>query len=218
MRILLVDDHAELRDLVARALVRDGHVVEDAATLSAARTRLAAQSFDLIVLDLGLPDGDGEALCRELRRQGRVTAILVLTARGSVTSRVTALDAGADDYLRKPFAVAELRARVRALGRRRETLAPTLLRRGDVALDFAGRRAFVGDREAPLTAREWAILELLARRGGRVVSRDAVLDGVWGEATERSGASLEVLIARIRRKLAPELIRTVRGEGYALGP
>ncbi len=218
MRILLVDDHAELRDLVARALVRDGHVVEDAATLSAARARLAAQSFDLIVLDLGLPDGDGEALCRELRHQGRVTAILVLTARGSVTSRVTALDAGADDYLRKPFAVAELRARVRALGRRRETLAPSLLRCGDVALDFAGRRAFFGDREAPLTAREWAILELLARRGGRVVSRDALLDGVWGEATQRSGASLEVLIARIRRKLAPELIRTVRGEGYALGP
>jgi len=218
MRILLVDDHAELRDLVGRALVREGHVVEHAATLSAARARLAGQLFDLIVLDLGLPDGDGEALCRELRQQGVSTAILVLTARGSVTSRVTALDAGADDYLRKPFAVAELRARVRALGRRRETLAPSVLRRGDIALDLAGRRALVRDREAPLTAREWAILELLARRDGRVVSRDALLDGVWGEATERSGASLEVLIARIRRKLAPELIRTVRGEGYALGP
>lgn len=218
MRVLLVDDHAELRDLVGRALARDGHVVEQAATLSAARARLAGQSFDLIVLDLGLPDGDGEALCRELRRQGALTPILVLTARGSVTSRVTALDAGADDYLRKPFAVAELRARVRALGRRRETLAPSVIQRGDITLDLAGRRAFVREREAPLTAREWAILELLARRRGRVVSRDALLDGVWGEATERSGASLEVLIARIRRKLAPDLIRTVRGEGYALEP
>src|SRR5262245_14457028 len=122
MRVLLVDDNAEVLDLVARALDRDGHVVVTAATAAAARAQVVEHSIDLLVLDLGLPDGSGQVLCKELRQTGFSAPILVLTAQSAVASRVDSLDAGADDYLSKPFALAELRARVRALGRRARTV------------------------------------------------------------------------------------------------
>ena len=128
------------------------------------------------------------------------------------------LDAGADDYLGKPFAVAELRARVRALGRRSGTVRTFVHERDGLLLDFSARRAVVNGQEAPITAREWSILELLAGRKGRVVSRRELLDAVWGDASDSANASLDVLIARIRRKLAADVIRTVRNEGYAFGP
>jgi len=218
MRVLVIDDHAEVLDLVKRTLARDDHVVTVAASATAARERLAECEIDLIVLDLGLPDGSGQELCRELRREGNAAPILVLTARSAVSSRVECLDAGADDYLSKPFAVAELRARVRALGRRSATLRTFVYEQDDLVLDFSARRATVRGEEAPVTAREWSILELLIGRKGRVVSRRELLDAVWGQADEAASASLDVLIARIRRKLARDLIRTVRNEGYAFGP
>ncbi|HMJ14925.1 MAG TPA: response regulator transcription factor [Polyangiaceae bacterium] len=217
MRVLVVDDHAELLDLVGRALARDGHSVLTAQSAAEARTALAQNTVDLLVLDLGLPDGSGQDLCRSVRKSGNAAPILVLTAQSAVSSRVECLDAGADDYLSKPFAVAELRARVRALGRRAVSVRTFVYERNGIFLDFAARRARVNGEEAPVTAREWSILELLAARSGRVVNRAEVLESVWGEVTDATSASLEVLVARIRRKLSSNVIRTVRGEGYALG-
>jgi two-component system, OmpR family, response regulator len=217
MRVLVVDDEVEVLDLVERALLRDDHKVHTARSEREAREALAAHGLDLMILDLGLPDGSGKELCRDLRRRGNPMPILVLTAESAVSSRVACLDAGADDFLGKPFAVAELRARVRALGRRAISLRTFAYERGDVFLDFAARRAVVAGQEAPITAREWSILELLAARSGRVVSRSELLDGVWSEISDATNASLDVLIGRIRKKLGTHVVRTVRGEGYALG-
>ncbi len=215
MRVLVVDDEADLRSVVARALKADGHAVATAADLEAARARVV-EGTDLIVLDLRLPDGFGLDLCRELRAEGSTVAILVLTALSQVALRVEGLDAGADDFLAKPFAVAELRARVRALGRRGTLPRGLMYTHDDVVLDFAGRHATRAGREVAVTAKEWSILEMLARRPGRVVARLDLLDGVWGDASDSAASSLEVLVGRLRRKLGADLIRTLRGEGYAL--
>lgn len=215
MRVLIVDDEADVRSVVARALQADGHAVITAANLQAARAR-HAEGFDLVVLDLRLPDGFGLDLCRELRADGATLPILLLTASSQVALRVEGLDAGADDFLAKPFAVAELRARVRALGRRGALPRGLVYRNADVVLDFAGRRAERAGVVVPVTAKEWSILELLAPRAGRTVSKLELLEGVWGEAGDHALGSLEVLVGRLRRKLGAELIRTLRGEGYSL--
>jgi len=216
---MVVDDDEDVLSVVTRALTVDGHLVQSADSVAGARALIAEQEPNLLVLDLGLPDGDGLAVCRELRAEGLTFPILILTARSSVAVRVLGLDGGADDYLAKPFAVAELRARVRALGRRaagldRTTRAGKVVR-GDVVLDFAARRALRNEVEVPVTPREWVMLELLASRHGEIVSRTRVLEEAWGVATEANGKSLEVLVARVRKRLGADLIRTVRGEGYA---
>ncbi len=188
MRVLVIDDEADVRSVVARALQADGHAVSTAADLEAARERVAS-GLDLIVLDLRLPDGFGLDLCRELRAEGSTVPILLLTALSQVAVRVEGLDAGADDFLAKPFAVAELRARVRALGRRGALPRGLIYKHEDIVLDFAGRSARRAGRDVAVTAREWAILELLAHRAGRIVSRLDVLEGVWGtRASRRQGA------------------------------
>ncbi len=215
MRVLVVDDEADVRSVVARALRSDGHVVSTAEDLATARER-ASEGAELLVLDLRLPDGFGLALCRELRAAGSTVPILLLTALTQVALRVEGLDAGADDFLAKPFAIAELRARVRALGRRGALPRGLTYVRDDLVLDFAGRIARRADRDVAITAREWAILELLARRAGRVVARFDLLESVWGESSDAASSSLEVLIGRLRRKLGAEVIRTLRGEGYSL--
>lgn len=215
MRVLVIDDEADVRSVVARALQADGHAVSTAADLEAARERVAFGA-DLIVLDLRLPDGFGLDLCRELRAEGSMVPILLLTALSQVAFRVEGLDAGADDFLAKPFAVAELRARVRALGRRGTLPRGLIYRHEDIVLDFAGRSARRAGRDVAVTAKEWTILEVLAHRTGRVVSRIDLLEGVWGDSSETASGSLEVLISRLRRKLDPNLIRTLRGEGYSL--
>lgn len=217
MNVVVVDDDDELCELVGTALARDGHTVHVARSLASTRAVLSEHEADVLVLDLGLPDGSGLELCNELRRARHGPRILILTATGDVAARVAGLDAGADDYLVKPFAVAELRARVRALARRNEPEIVAPLLRGDVTLSLATRRAFRSGLEVALTPREWAIIELLARAGGRVVPRDTLLLEVWGEASDSANASLGVLMARIRRKLGTDLIRAVRGEGHALG-
>ncbi len=216
MRVLVVDDEQELQSVVSRALVRDGHAVTSAIDLATAREALET-SPDVLVLDLSLPDGLGLVLCRELRASQSTVPILVLTAHAEVARRVEALDAGADDFLGKPFAVAELLARVRALGRRGPLPRGLQFQQGDVRLDFASRQGWKRETQVAVTAREWAILEVLARRAGRLVPKTELLEGVWGEASDSTAGSLEVLVARLRRKLGAELIRTVRGEGYALG-
>lgn len=215
MRVLVVDDEAEVRSVVARALRADGHAVTAAEDLQAARRRVA-EGIDLLVLDLRLADGFGLELCRELRAEGASIPILLLTALSQVALRVEGLDAGADDFLAKPFAVAELRARVRALGRRGALPRGLTYERDDVRLDFAGRHGTRAGQPIAITSREWSILEVLVRRSGRVVSRSELLESVWGEASETAASSLEVLVGRLRRKLGAELIRTLRGEGYAL--
>jgi DNA-binding response OmpR family regulator len=216
MHVLIVDDHPELRDLVARALSRDDHTVTVAASLSEARERLALRGADLVILDLALPDGTGIDLCRELRRDQSSIPILLLTAHGEVPQRVAGLDAGADDFLAKPFAMAELRARVRALLRRGSVLRANVRTIQDVELDFGARRASRAGVEVPLTAREWSLLDLLARRAQRAVSRDEILETVWGDLSESASASLDVIVARVRRKLGNGALRTVRAYGYAL--
>ncbi|MFO0734670.1 MAG: response regulator transcription factor [Labilithrix sp.] len=215
MRVLLVEDHKEVVEVVTRALVKDEHRVLAARSLDEADAAIATSTFDAIVLDLGLPDGSGLAWCKRVRGEGLATPILVLTAQSAVATRVSGLDSGADDFLPKPFAVAELRARVRALGRRapNHTMRPFMSR--DVQLDFSARRALVGGLEVPLTAREWKIVEMLTSRAGRVVRRSEILEAFWGDRAESSEASLEVLVGRIRKKLGLAFIRTVRGEGYA---
>lgn len=218
MRVLVVDDDPDVRSVLERALEREGHVVVSAPDLAGARLALAAGETDVIVLDLGLPDGSGVELCRTLRAERETVPVLVVTARSEVSRRVEALDAGADDFLAKPFAIAELRARVRALGRRRVLpLAASRWQAGAVALDLGARLATREGAAVVLTPREWAILEALVSRAGRVVQRSTLLEEIWGDRDDAHRASLEVLIARIRRKLGDEVVRTVRGEGYAVG-
>ena len=215
MRVLVIDDDADVRSVVARALRADGHAVVTAEDLNSAGERVV-EGTDLIVLDLRLPDGFGIDLCRELRAEGSTIPILLLTALTQVALRVQGLDAGADDYLAKPFAVPELRARVRALGRRGALPRGLVYTHDDIQLDLAGRRATRAGKEVAVTSKEWAILETLVKRAGRVVSRWELLESVWGDTDDSAISSMEVLIGRIRRKLAPSLIRTLRGEGYSL--
>ena len=219
LRILVVEDHAETRRMLERALREAGHVVVEASDLDSARRRAVEGGFGLVLLDWMLPDGSGTELCREMRKARDTTPILLLTARGGVEDRVLGLDAGADDYLRKPFAVAELLARVRALSRRGPRLLEEVIALGPVEFRLAERKVLVRGREAPITAREMAVLEVLLRRRGHAVARADILQAVWG-AEDASAGSLEVLIGRIRRKLGEvgeSLLRTHRGYGYSIG-
>lgn len=217
MRLLVVDDDVEVRSLLVRALERDRHQVVAVDTVQGARDALRRGSIDMIVLDLALPDASGIDLCCELRAARSALPVLMLTAHAEVSERVRALDAGADDFLAKPFAVAELRARVRALGRRIGLYAvPANITHGALQVDFRIRRATRDHVPISLTAREWLILETLAARTGGLVRRSELLERGWSDVTEASAASLEVLIGRIRRKLGADIIRTKRGEGYTL--
>jgi two-component system, OmpR family, response regulator len=218
MRVLVVDDEQEMRDLLSRNLGRT-HGIKTVATCKEAELALAGAPFDVLILDVMLPDGSGIELCARLRSAGVETPILLLTARGEVRSRVAGLDAGADDYLAKPFALSELRARVAALGRRGPIRRDRAVVIGPLVVDLEGRRVRVNDRPLPLTAKELAIVDLLATRHGKVVAREDLIECVWGEVSDSARASLEVLIARIRRKLgdSASLLQTVRGIGYTLG-
>ena len=218
VRVLVIDDDADVRSVLLRALERDGHAVSGARDLAEAQRAMESGPLDVIVLDVGLPDGSGIDLLRTLRAERETTPVMVVTARSEVARRVEALDAGADDFLGKPFAVAELRARVRALGRRRvSSLATPILTIDDASVDLNARLATRHQEAVSITPREWAILDALAARRGRVVARSVILEEVWGEGGETHQASLEVLVAHIRKKLGERVLRTVRGEGYALG-
>ena len=216
MHVLVVDDNAELIELVSRSLTSDGHRVTAATSIAKAQTLLASETFSVIVLDVGLPDGSGVSLCQAVRNAEMPTPILMLTAHAGVSERVEGLDAGADDFMAKPFAVAELRARVRALGRRKGQPALVTWARGGLQLDFSKKTAAIDARQVLLTTREWAILAMLVNAQGRVVSQSQLLEDIWGDENDAARASLEVLIGRIRKKLGESVIRTVRGEGYAI--
>jgi two-component system OmpR family response regulator len=219
-RVVIVEDDREMRQLLLDALGNDGYAVTAVGQGSEASEVVLQESVDVVVLDVWLPDVNGVQLCQDWREEGIRTPILMLTARTDVSSRVAGLEAGADDYLGKPFALAELRARLGALMRRRgRSLRGEMFRRGAVAVDFGRRRAWVGGREVAVTRRELEVLERLAEASGHAVSREDLLRDVWGEATRESAASLEVMVARLRRKLdhpGGRLVRTLRGYGYAL--
>lgn len=219
MRVLLVEDSARVGEAVSAALRARGWTVATARSRKEADEATSAQFFDVAVVDVGLPDGSGLEWCAAARRSGTQTPILILTARTQVRDRVAGLEAGADDYLGKPFAMDELAARVIALSRRGpHWLAPVRLY-GRLRMDRDRRLVSVDGEPLALTPRELDVVLLLAWRDGRVVTRDDLLDAVWGEATERAAASLEVLVARIRRKLADagirDALRTARQHGYA---
>jgi two-component system OmpR family response regulator len=216
MRLLIVEDNDEVRELVSKAVAKDGHVILTAASGGEADALLEEEAFDLLILDLGLPDGDGLRICKALRASGSSIPILVLTAHATITSKVSGLDAGADDFLGKPFAVAELRARVRALLRRAGSARPASVDLPGARLDFGAKRAWSGEVEVPLTAREWALLELLIGRRGRIVSRIEILESLWATDTAAAAASLDVIVGRVRKKLGTALVRTIRGEGYSI--
>ncbi len=219
MRILLVEDSERVTTVVVAALKAAGHEISPTSTCADALVQLREASFDLAIVDVGLPDGSGLDVCRSARKGGFDLPILMLTARNDVGDRVSGLDAGADDYLGKPFATAELNARVRALARRGPRWAESMRVFGPITVD-RDRREVRGDGgDVPMTPREFEIVALLAWSDGRVVARAHMLEAIWGEENEGASASLEVLIARIRRKLsasgAPEAIRTIRQVGYA---
>jgi DNA-binding response OmpR family regulator len=218
-RVLVAEDEERMAALVAGALRDDGHVVDLAYTGAGALEQATATPFDVIVLDVMLPEMDGFSVCRRLRARRDQAAVLMLTARGAVEDRVTGLDAGADDYLVKPFAVAELRARVRALARRPAGLRGPALRVGSLTLDPLRREVRRAGHRLELTAREYELLTYLMRRPGEPVTRAEILDAVWGEDAEPYGNVVDLYIHYLRTKterFGSRLIETVRGVGYVL--
>jgi two-component system response regulator MprA len=214
--VLVVDDDPPLRRMLERTLAAEGFEVALASDGAAALVAIERSAPDLIVLDVAMPALDGLAVCRRVRSKGLPTPILMLTARDAVADRVAGFQAGADDYLIKPFAVQELIARLHALSRRRGDSRPQpLLSYANLTLDVASRRATRGSAPIELTGREAALLELLLREGGRVLTRERALDEIWDEAAEPN--VIDRYITRLRRKLGePPLIRTIRGTGFAL--
>ncbi|MEU5870414.1 response regulator transcription factor [Glycomyces sp. NPDC047369] len=219
MRILLVEDDPDLGPVLALGLRNEAYAVDLAATVADAEELLCANDFDVACLDLGLPDGDGLALLRRLGTEAhlrRPRRLIVLTARDAVEDRVAGLDAGADDYLVKPFDFAELAARLRALSRRADARG-SVLAVGDLRLDAAAHRAWRGGTELDLTAREFSMLRYFMHRPGELTSTEDLLEHVWDAQADPFTASVRVILSRLRRKLGePGPITTVTGAGYRL--
>jgi DNA-binding response OmpR family regulator len=218
MRILVVEDDAALADVLRRGLSESGHVVDVEADGEGGERVGMSSTYDAILLDVMLPGKDGFAVARGLRDRGIRTPILMLTARDTTLDIVDGLDAGADDYLRKPFVFDELEARLRAVTRRDRGAVRAELRVGDVALDLRTRLVSRGERTIPLSARETAFLEYFLRNAGLLVSRRMLEDALWERERDTASNIIEVYIRRLRLKLGdPALLHTVRGAGYRFG-
>jgi len=220
MRILVVEDEKKLGQLLGRGLREEGYAADVSDRGEVALWMARAVQYDAIVLDVMLPGADGFEVCRRLRRDGIWTPVLMLTARDAVDDRVGGLDAGADDYLTKPFAFEELLARLRALTRRAPVERPPVIEVGDLRLDPAAHRAWRADQELELSAKEFALLELFMRRAGITLSRTQLLDGAWDIAFESRSNVVDVYVRYLREKIdrpfGRDSIETVRGVGYRL--
>lgn len=220
MRLLVIEDDEPLRSLLARGLTEDGHVVDALPDGRECDAYLAGTGYDALILDLNLPHEDGLSIVRRLRGRGQLTPILILTARDETGDVVAGLDAGADDYLRKPFAFDELEARLRTLARRPPNLVEDVLRAGDLVFDRITRHTRRGSREIVLTAKEGIFLEMLMSNPGRIVTRRTLEDRLWDRATDPSSNVLDVYARRLRKKLAADgetqIVQTVRGLGFRL--
>ncbi len=218
--MLLVEDELELADLVAKAIGRAGYVVDKVATLEEADAAMATVSYDCTILDLGLPDGDGVDLLRRQRRAGSHIPVLILTARDALQDRVAGLEAGADDYVLKPFHVPELIARLNAILRRPSRMVTGVLTCGNLSLDLATHQASVDGADLLLTRRELALLETMLRQQGRVVVRQRLEDSLYGMNDEVGPNALDVLVHRVRKKLSDGgssvRMHTIRGVGYLM--
>lgn len=222
MRVLLVEDDRDIATVLGAGLREQGIRLDSADTFAKGRAQALAAEYDVIILDVMLPGGSGFDLCSDLRARKNMTPILMLTARDAIADRVRGLEAGADDYLTKPFAFPELLARVRALARRRPSLEPELVSIADFEVELSSRRVKRAGKAIELTAKEFALLECFVRNRDRVVDRAAITAHVWDENHDPFTNVLEVLIKRLRRKIDdgfdPQLIHTVRGAGYRFGP
>jgi two-component system, OmpR family, response regulator len=216
VRVLVVEDEPKMAALLRRGLVEEGHGADVAGKGEEALWLAEAHEYDAIVLDVMLPGLSGFETCRRLRNSGVWTPVLMLTARDSVDDRVSGLDAGADDYLTKPFSLAELLARLRALARRGDVERPTELVVGDLRLDPASRRVWRGTVEVQLSPKEFALLETFMRRPGQVLSRLQLLEHAWDFAYENRSNVVDVYVRYLRQKLGSDLFETVRGAGYRL--
>jgi DNA-binding response OmpR family regulator len=220
MRILVVEDEKKLAGFIKRALVEDAHAVDVAHDGEEGLERALDAAYDLIVLDIFLPKKDGLAILQEARAAKVRTPVLILSARGQTQDRVKGLDLGADDYLAKPFALDELRARVRALLRRGGDSTATTLRVGEVVMDLARHEVRVGKEPVKLTPREFALLEYFMRNPGRVLTRTSIAEHVWDYAFDWQSNVVDVFVNYLRRKLEsdgrPKLLHTVRGVGYMM--
>lgn len=221
MRVLVVEDDGPLRALLRRGLAEDGYVVDAIADGRDCDEYIAGGMYDAVVLDLSLPGEDGLSILRRMRSRGSRVPVLILTARDSISDVVAGLDAGADDYLRKPFAFDELNARLRSLARRPPSWIANVLEFGDLVFDAATREAHRAGRNLVLTAKEGLFLELLMRNPGRTVTRQMLEDRLWNRESDRLSNVLDVYARRLRKKLTeagePQLLHTQRGLGYRLG-
>ena len=220
MRILVVEDEQRMANVIAKGLRETSYAVDVAEDGDAALYQASINDYDLIVLDVLLPRRDGFEVCRALRARGNSTPILMLTARATVDDRVSGFDAGADDYLTKPFSFREFLARVRALLRRDSQLRPEVYQLDDLIVDSASHRVSRAAREIELTAKEYALLEFLARRTGQLVSRTEIAAHVWDDSFDPFSNTIEVYMNRLRKKIddahTVKLLHTRRGEGYIL--
>ncbi len=218
MRILIVEDDNMLAEAITRALKQASHMVQRACSGTEADGMLGVNEYDLVLLDLGLPQMDGFEVLKRLRARRSKVPVMILTVRDAVEDRVAGLDLGADDYLTKPFELSELEARVRALIRRANASASADILHGPLRLDTVGRRLFFNEAPVDLSARELSVVELLLLREGRVVTRQQIVDHLYGWEDTSSSNAVEVFVYRLRRKLEPSGvdIRTVRGMGYLI--
>ena len=215
-RILIAEDEAGMASFLEKGLASRGYAVKVVPDGGAATAIASDSDFDLLILDLGLPDVDGLSVLREIRRRGEHLPVLILTARDDISDKIEGLDAGASDYVTKPFKLEELLARVRVQLREGRSAEPTVLEAGGVALDVRTRKAMVEGVAVDLTAREFTMLETFMNHAGQVLSREQLLAQVWGYDYDPGSNVVEVYIRYLRRKLGDELIETVRGMGYRL--
>ncbi|MFC0339486.1 response regulator transcription factor [Paracoccus niistensis] len=217
MRILLVEDDTILGAAVRDHIAAEGHSTDWVGRLDRAAEHLDAAPYDLVLLDLMLPDGRGIAFLRELRRRGDVTPVIILTALDQISDRIEGLNAGADDYLTKPFDLAELSARLAAVARRYCGNPNPLVNLGDLQVDLAARRVLRGGGRVDLTQREWALFEALVQRPGQVISKAQLEDRLYAFGAEVESNTIEVHVSRLRKKLGAGAVETLRGMGYRLG-